>query len=233
MKKNPWTTTINKTVDFEQKPGLTSFINPYSFLLLENEYEIAEKIDFWHIDGISLVKAINRSFSKNERRLSFDDTSLAPIVFNFSKENNLKIAIIGTEEKYIHKAVHNIQRKHDVNIDFYRNGYFKNEQEKLDCYQILIEKNIDVVISGMGTPHQENFLIGLKERGWNGYGYTCGGYLHQIASSETYYPTLFNKLELRWLYRIIDEPKLVKRYLVYYPLFFFKFNSFRLKIQNN
>lgn len=215
-----WSVIINKTKDFEINKGITSFINPYSMLLLRGKKEIAREIDFWSVDGISLVKFINWKFKKKISRYSFDDTSIAPNVFNYAIKNNLKIAVIGTKEELIYKAVSALEKKYKTKISYFRNGYFGSNEEILTSCQHIIKQKIEIVICGMGTPYQEQFLGTLKCLGWNGYGFTCGGFLHQVASKANYYPKFFDKYNLRWLYRILDEPKLLKRYLVQYPYFF-------------
>jgi N-acetylglucosaminyldiphosphoundecaprenol N-acetyl-beta-D-mannosaminyltransferase len=229
MGLSSWKIIINKLNSFSLEKGITSFVNPYSMLVLKEHLDIAEEIDYWYVDGISLVNRINSDFNTNIDRFSFDETSLAPIVFKFAKDKGLKIAIIGTEEKYISIAVKNIESRHSINVNYYRNGFFTSTEEREECFAKVIKDKIDLVVCGMGTPYQENFLIQLKRKGWNGYGFTCGGYLHQIAKKENYYPSFFNKLNLRWLYRIIDEPKLVKRYFIDYPRFFYLFRNIKTK----
>ena len=83
--------------------------------------------------------------------------------------------------------------------------------------------NPDIVICGMGTPLQEHFLADLQKLGWGGIGYTCGGFLHQTARDIQYYPEWIDKYNIRWIYRIYDEPKLFKRYFWEYPKFFVYF----------
>jgi exopolysaccharide biosynthesis WecB/TagA/CpsF family protein len=85
------------------------------------------------------------------------------------------------------------------------------------------ELNPDIVVCGMGTPLQEQFLVDLQDTGWNGIGYTCGGFLHQTAGDIQYYPKWVDKYNLRWVYRIYDEPVLFKRYFGDYPKFFWYF----------
>jgi exopolysaccharide biosynthesis WecB/TagA/CpsF family protein len=222
-----WDIIFKKLDHFEFREGLYSFVNPYSSLILQKDVKVPSLIDYWLIDGLSLVLLINKAFSKNLTRTSFDDTSLAPLIFNLAKTNNYKIAIIGTKQEYINSAVRNIEDKYSVKIDYYRNGYFDNNFEIETSIEKIIDQNIKIVICGMGTPNQEEFLIRLKLKKWAGYGFTCGGYLHQISNRQNYYPRIFDILNLRWLYRIIDEPKLFKRYFFDYPLFFFKFIKYR------
>src|SRR5690606_8230384 len=94
-----WKYIISKLQNFEIKRGITSFVNPYSMLILKNN-ELIEGVDYWYMDGISLVKTINRAYKKKFNRYSLDDTSLAPIVFDFAKKNDLKIGVVGTKEEY-------------------------------------------------------------------------------------------------------------------------------------
>lgn len=223
---HPWKTIIKKSNKFEIKKGLTSFVNPYSMLVLEKEPDICKDIDCWYVDGISLVHLINKRFQTKLDRFSFDETSLAPIVFAFAREKQLKLGIVGTKQEFLIDAIRNIEEKHSIKISYYRNGYFHNSQEVSRSYDQIIKQKIDIVICGMGTPYQEKFLIGLKNSGWSGYGYTCGGYLHQIADKKEYYPSIFDNLNIRWLYRIFDEPKLLRRYLINYPKFFYKYKTF-------
>lgn len=228
MKNPSWKIIISKTSNFKMIKGISSFVNPYSMLVLEGNETVAESVDYWYVDGISLVKTFVKYEQKNISRFSFDDTSIAPLVFDFAKINNKSIAIIGTKELIIQKAINTIEKKYAVNISYFRNGYFKNDMELKECIDTICDKNIDIVICGMGTPNQEDFLIQLKKKGWDGYGFTCGGYLHQIATKDNYYPVFFDKLNIRWIYRIIDEPKLLKRYFYLYPFFFIKYFKYIL-----
>jgi exopolysaccharide biosynthesis WecB/TagA/CpsF family protein len=223
MNNKSWDTIISKTSNFKMVKGISSFVNPYSMLVLEDNLIVAESVDYWYVDGISLVKSFVKYEGKDINRFSFDDSSIAPLIFEFARTTNKSLAVIGTKKSVIEKAVKVIEKKFKINISYWRNGYFENDFELQECIDTIYRNNIDIVICGMGTPHQENFLIQLKKTGWDGYGFTCGGYLHQIATKENYYPVFFDKLNIRWIYRIIDEPKLMKRYFYLYPIFFAKY----------
>lgn len=221
-----WSVILDKIEPFVIRKGITSFVNPYSMLVLENNLQVAKGIDYWHIDGISLVQSVNKNLGKEIQRCSFDETSLAPIIFEYARVNNLSLAIIGTTNESLKRAVSQIEISHNVNVRYSRNGYFDNESEAQKSIASIQKLKIDIVICGMGTPHQENFLMSLKNSGWDGYGYTCGGYLHQTAQKANYYPPIYDKLNIRWIYRILDEPKLISRYFIKYPIFFLKFKLF-------
>jgi N-acetylglucosaminyldiphosphoundecaprenol N-acetyl-beta-D-mannosaminyltransferase len=219
-----WEVALSKVQDFTMQPGVNSFINPFSMLKLgEADHHVVQGIDHLYVDGISLVKFIQTFLGKSVNRYSFDDTSMAPVVFKYVKDNNLTLAIIGTTQSNLEKSVDILQKRYGLSVSYSRNGFFESADERRKVVHSIFQNNIDVVICGMGTPLQEKFLVELKEAGWTGYGYTCGGYLHQLATKETYYPKVFDKLNIRWVYRIYDEPKLFHRYFVLYPVFAYQF----------
>src|SRR5690606_25080464 len=100
-----WLSIIDRVSDHEIRKGIHSFVNPFSMLMLEKDPAVASLIDFWYADGISLVNTINTTFGKSCRRFSFDETSLAPIVFAWAKDNNKRVAVIGTKAESIIIAV--------------------------------------------------------------------------------------------------------------------------------
>jgi len=201
---------------------INTFLNPYSYLLARKNKNLFRNFNI-KIDGILLVKILNLFGFKNIKRESFDMTSLAPIVFEDAIKENISIYFIGTKPKVIDEAVKNIKKSYPkLNIVGYRDGYIKDE-ERNNVFNNITRLNPDIIICGMGTPLQEQFLVDFQNTGWNGIGYTCGGFLHQVAGDIQYYPQWIDKYNLRWMYRIYDEPVLFKRYFGEYPKFFLYF----------
>ena len=194
---------------------ITTFLNPFSYLLARcNKHQLSHfNIN---IDGGLLVILLNL-FGFKYKRKSFDMTSLAPVVFNDAIKNNKSLYFIGSKPKVIDLAIKNIKdRFPKLNICGYRDGYI-NDNEIVVVLDIINSLKADYVICGMGTPLQEQFLIDLKNSGWTGKGYTCGGFLHQTAAGIRYYPNWVNTLGLRAFFRMYDEPKLIRRYFIDYP----------------
>lgn len=196
---------------------LNTFVNPYSYLQLRNQGKLLENFDNIYLDGFLLVFFF-RLVGVRTNRNSFDMTSLAPKVLQGCIKGNKSIYFIGSTEKAINSFVKVISKDFPkLDIVGHRNGYFNNVNEKENTLKAIIHLKPSVVVVGMGTPFQEQFLVDLKNTGWVGIGYTCGGFIHQTANGINYYPEFFNKYNLRWLYRIMDEPKLIKRYFILYP----------------
>ena len=195
---------------------ITTFLNPFSYLLARKQGGLFSNFNI-EIDGILLV-LILRIFGCHFSRKSFDMTSLARMVFNKAISESKTVYLIGTKPELIDQAVKNIREKFvDLNICGFRDGYFAVEEKK-EILNNIIKIDPDYVICGMGTPKQEEFLLDLSQAGWNGTGYTCGGFLHQTAQNIKYYPKWIDLFNLRAFYRIYDEPRLIKRYMLEYPI---------------
>jgi len=206
---------INLIKDISKQKNITTFLNPFSYLLARDNKSQLEAFNI-KIDGGILVLILNL-FGFKCKRKSFDMTSLAPVVFNDAINNNKSIYFIGTKPNVIDLAIKNIQNQFvDLNICGYSDGYIDQDQ-RLVVFDAINSLKADYVICGMGTPLQEQFLIDLQKSGWAGKGYTCGGFLHQTANGIQYYPSWVNTLGLRAFYRMYDEPKLIGRYFIDYP----------------
>jgi len=137
-----------------------------------------------------------------------------------SAKNNLPVAIIGAKEEIITKAVENLKEKIvGLNIVYYHNGYFDNDNE---IYSKLRENSPKIVLVAMGSPRQEEFIYNAKK-----YLSPClmigiGGSLDVWSGNVKRAPIIYRKLGLEWLYRTISQPERFKRIFPALPLFIFK-----------
>jgi N-acetylglucosaminyldiphosphoundecaprenol N-acetyl-beta-D-mannosaminyltransferase len=207
-----------------KRPYITTFLNPYSYLIARKNICTFDQFDAIHFDGKLLCLAY-RLIGYKLPRISFDMTSLAPEVLGYANDKNLSVLLIGGLPGIAEKASKKIKANYPkIIISGTHHGFFHNEEEQLIAISNIEKINPDIVICGMGTPFQELFLAKLANTTWKGFGYTCGGFLEQTSRSGlNYYPQIFNKLEIRWLYRIIEDPKLLIRYLKNYPKFIYTF----------
>jgi len=70
----------------------------------------------------------------------------------------------------------------------------------------------DTVVCSMGFPLQENLILYLSEYSSAPCKYlACGAFISQTARNAVGYPPLIIRLNLRWLYRLINEKNARKR----------------------
>lgn len=200
--------------------GFSTFVNPYSYMMLRKENNVLVAFDHVYVDGSSAALIFSILFRKKIIRRSFDFTSLATDFFEYAQENKSRIAIVGSTSEANEKFVSLISDRYpDVTVAYARNGYFDTDEREL-IFKEIDDSKPDFLIVGMGTPIQENFLADYRKSGICKSGFSCGGFIHQTASTSNgvYYPRIFDKMNIRWVYRIIDEPKLFSRYFIKYPI---------------
>ncbi len=71
--------------------------------------------------------------------------------------NNIPVAIVGAKEEIITKAVANLTKQiNGLNIVYYHNGYFSDDNE---IYNALNSKSPKLILAAMGSPRQEKIYI--------------------------------------------------------------------------
>lgn len=201
---------------FESKGKVYTFLNPVSYLTALDNKELFGQMDGIFADGGLLVKAIKMLYAKVVTRRSFDMTSMAPELFAYAVEHDKTIYIVASKQEQVEKAVEIFQERYpEVKFAGYRNGYFSSEEEMDKEAKHITELKPDFLIVGMGSLMQEKFLLKVKNAGYQGVGFTCGGFIHQTSKNEIdYYPAWVDKTNLRFVYRMWKEPHTRKRYVM-------------------
>lgn len=201
---------------FELKGKVYTFLNPVSYLTALDNKELFGQMDGIFADGGLLVKAIKMLYAKVVTRRSFDMSSMAPELFAYVAKHGKAIYIVASKREQVEKAVEIFHERYPkVKFAGYRNGYFANEDEMEQEAKHITELNPDFLIVGMGALMQEKFLLKVKNAGYLGIGFTCGGFIHQTSRNEIdYYPAWVDKTNLRFVYRMWKEPHTRKRYVM-------------------
>ena len=215
---------------FEKRGKVYTYLNPVSYLTALDNKDLFGQMDGIFADGGLLVKAIKLLYGKKVTRRSFDMTSMAPELFAYAEEHDKTIYIVASKQEQVEKAVEIFRERYPkVRFAGYRNGYFSSESEMEEAAKSIIEVNPDFLIVGMGALMQEIFLLKVKNEGYQGIGFTCGGFIHQTSKNEIdYYPAWVDKTNLRFVYRMWKEPHTRKRYLMAGLLFPAKFIAERI-----
>ena len=134
--------------------------------------------------------------------------------------NNIPVAIIGAKEEIITSAIDKLQQEiNGLNIVYYHNGYFDNDEE---IYNNLKIKNPKLILVAMGAPKQEEFIYNAKKSIKPALMIGIGGSLDVWSGKVKRAPKLFQALGLEWLYRTISQPARIKRIFPTLPMFIIK-----------
>lgn len=219
------TDAFDEELLLETRGRVYTFLNPVSYLSALDNKELFDKFDGIFADGSILVSAIKLLYGKNVTRRSFDMTSMAPVLLDFANQNGKSVYIVASRQEQVEKAIGIFKELYPkLAIAGFRNGYFSSEEEQNEEAHNISQLNPDFLIVGMGILMQEKFLLKVKDAGFQGIGFTCGGFIHQTAKNEIdYYPKWADRLNLRFIYRMYKEPHTRKRYLQAALLFPAKF----------
>ncbi len=199
---------------------LFTFVNPGAIAVTRrvgDYHELLAAFDAVLPDGIGMCWAMRLLHGLRAARVSFDTTSLAPAVMEWAVANRLSVALVGGRPGVAQTAAEQLVKAYpELRIALVLDGFGDRANKIVEIRQ----RRPNVVICGMGAGEQERFLLSLAAAGWSGFGFTCGGYLDQLAESLHYYPAWIDAANLRWAYRLVREPRrLARRYLVDYALF--------------
>lgn len=212
---------------FLEKGKIYTFLNPVSYLVALKNRELFYKFDGIFADGLGLVYSIWIFYFRKVTRKSFDMVGIAPALFSYANDMQKSIYFIGAEQNEIEKATNIFHAYYpNMNIVGYRNGFFDDELEIEKEIKNVAAIQPDFLIVGMGILKQEEMLVRMRDAGFNGVGFSCGGFIHQTSINKiNYYPAWINRLNFRFFYRMLKEKHTRKRYFsafIYFPVRFFK-----------
>jgi len=180
-------------------------------------YETFKNADMLLPDGIGVVLAARILYGIDLERVPGSE-----FIFDICKiasRGRYKVFIYGASEDVNKKAVDELKNRYpDLNIVGRENGFIK-ETDMLSLIDRINASKAEVLFLALGSPRQEKWYASHKNllqhvRVVQG----VGGTLDTIAGTVKRAPEIWCKLQLEWLYRLIMEPKRIKRQKVL-PLF--------------
>lgn len=194
-----------------------SFINFASL----SSYFIDESLDdiVYCCDGMLMAGLISLLTGTSVSRVSFDNTSIAPLVFQFSAEKGYPVFLVGATTEQVDAFATKLKSTYsDINLAGYVNGFFNLNEIDL-VVESIRRSGAKIVILGLGAGKQEAVLSIISKQINDIAIFTCGGFIRQEATSKKeYYPPVIDKVNMRFLYRMYKEPHTIKRYLIDYPI---------------
>jgi len=180
-------------------------------------YEAFKNADLLLPDGIGVVLAARILYGANLERVPGSEFIFD--ICHIAACGSYKVFIYGATEDVSKKAVHELKNRYqDLKIVGRANGYVK-ESEMLDLIDRINASKAEILFLALGSPKQEKWYATHKSRLHHvRVVQGVGGTLDTIAGTVKRAPMVWCKLQLEWLYRLIMEPKRIKRQKVL-PLF--------------
>lgn len=180
-------------------------------------YEIYKNADILLPDGMGVVMAARMLHACDIERVPgsefiFDLCGLAI-------EEKCGIFIYGSKENVNAKSVAKLKARFpDLMIAGRANGYIK-EKNMPDLVDRINASRAKILFIGLGSPRQEIWFAAHKdELKYIRVVQAIGGTFDTIGGNVKRAPQLWCRMNLEWLYRLLSEPKRIKRQKVL-PLF--------------
>lgn len=186
--------------------------NPETLIMAETDEEISnmllDKNNSVVPDGIAIVKACNMLKIPVTERIAGVD-----IAQYLLKEGNIQkksLYLFGAKPEVIDALAKIIKKEYpNINLLGYSNGYVENRDK---VFEKIIKLKPDICLVALGIPHQEKLIYKYLDKFDKGIFVGVGGSFDVLSGSKKRAPKLFIKTNTEWLYRIVTEPKRLKRF---------------------
>lgn len=203
---------------FDSEQQLLSFVNKHKGILVAIN---AEKIlhateqtraiinrNIGYCDGAGAQIALKQKGYKEACKIPGCELWLK-IVAQFYQEKTFYL--VGGKPQVIKETVEKLQNEFKgIKIIGFRDGYLRSEEEKQQLIADMADKKTDVVFVAMGSPKQELLMEEIQKKHkaiFQGLGGSFDVYTGHVERA----PKWWVDHNLEFLYRLIREPKRIKR----------------------
>lgn len=201
--------------------------NPETLTMAETDKEISKMLldenNSVVPDGIAIVKACKMLNVPVTERIAGVD--IADYLLKIANEQKKSLYLFGAKKEVVESLVNKINTDYpNINILGYSDGYVKDRDK---VFKEIIKLKPDVCLVALGIPHQEKLIYKYLDKFDKGIFVGVGGSFDVLSGSKKRAPKFFIKTNTEWLYRIMCEPKRLKRFWNNNVKFMFKIRKLR------
>ena len=187
-------------------------VNPETLMWAEKDLELKSVLDDNNIsfvpDGIAVVKASKWLKVPVEERITGVD--IAEELLSVANKNKYSIYLFGAKKEVLDKLLDKIKNEYsNINVLGASDGYKEN---KYDVMEEIVRLKPDICMVALGIPMQEKIIYKYLDKFNKGIFIGVGGSFDVLSNSKKRAPKFFIKTNTEWLYRIVTEPKRLKRF---------------------
>lgn len=212
------------------KNNMKTFVvtaNPETFMISEKNEDVRkmllDKETVMVPDGIGVLKAGKKIGYNIEERITGID--IANELLKFGNEQKKSIYLFGSKQEVIDSMKIVIKEQYpNLKLVCTSNGYVTDKDKVFDE---IVKLEPDIVLVALGIPLQEMLIYKHLNRFKKGIFVGVGGSFDVMSGMKKRAPKIFIKLNLEWLYRIMKEPKRLKRFYDSNVKFLFRIKKYR------
>jgi len=147
-------------------------------------------------------------------------------MIKLAKENSKSIFLLGGQEGIAEEASKVIKEKYpQINIA----GFYAGFPKEIGIVERINNNNTNILFVAWGQPKQEKWIKeNLKDLNIN-LAIGVGGTFDFVVGKVRRSPIILQKMGLEWLWRLIKEPKRIKRIFIAVPKFIYTVINYKLK----
>jgi N-acetylglucosaminyldiphosphoundecaprenol N-acetyl-beta-D-mannosaminyltransferase len=212
-------------------PQTVIAVNPEKVIAAQNNPKLMQRLRNAGLlipDGIGVVYAVRILRRKQIRRVP--GSELMPAICGLAAEKGFKVFLFGASPETNDQAARVLLGRYPgLQIVGRQHGYL-DDKDMPDLLNRINASQADVLFVALGSPKQElwmdRHLAQLNVKVCQG----VGGTFDVLAGKVKRAPSLFLKLNMEWLYRLLSNPRRLSRQIV---LPKFAYQVLRAKIARN
>lgn len=208
---NEYYIKLSKYLDNKQKKFIIT-ANPETFKIASTDTQLKDAIlnkeNDIIPDGIAIVKGAKHFKIEVKERITGCDTAIK--LLELANQKKKTIYLFGAKEEVIERLVEVIKKNYPkIKILGFSNGYV---EDKDAVFNEIVKLEPDICLVALGIPMQEKLIMKYISKVKKGIYIGVGGTFDVLSGYKKRAPKIFIKLNLEWLYRIVTEPKRLKRF---------------------
>lgn len=159
-------------------------------------------------DGISVVKACKMLDIPVKERIA--GVELAEYLLKELNEQKGSLYLFGAAKEVVETLAEKIKNEYSgIRLAGFSDGYVEDKDRVFEEIERLAP---DVCMVALGVPSQEKLIYSHYHKLEKGIFVGVGGSFDVLSGTKKRAPDFFLKHNIEWLYRIIKEPKRLKRF---------------------
>lgn len=201
--------------------------NPEAFMLGKENPDIDELLldeaTTLVADGIGIVKGADIVGVSVAERIPGVD--IAEKLFVYGNEMKKSVFLLGAKQEVIDALLEHLSKLYpNLVIAGAVNGYVEDKDK---VFEDMAAAAPDIVLVALGMPAQERLIYKHLSRFNKGIFVGVGGSFDVLSGTKERAPEFFIKHNIEWLYRIVKEPKRLKRFYNNNVKFIFKLKKIK------
>ena len=192
----------------DERKGILVAINAEKILHATEQTRSIINRNIGYCDGAGAMRALHQRGFKDAIKIPGCELWLQIVGMSYKEKS---FYLVGGKQEVIEETVEKLKQDFPgINIIGYRNGYLKSETDRKDLIKDIADKRPDIVFVAMGSPKQELLMEEMMQQHkaiYQGLGGSFDVYTGHVLRA----PEWWVSHNLEWAYRLIKEPKRIKR----------------------